>query len=232
MKKILMFQWFKCKDDIRRQEIIDCINHNLSIGFDEVIIYNDSEEPTFHGQNIKNIPTNSRITYRDFINVVNDSSNYGSLVVLTNTDIKLDKKILSLDEIIKEQTLIALSRYENNGILADSPWCTQDVWVMLSQPIHKSIIHQCHIPLGMPGCEIRFSEIVFNTGFAVFNPCLEIKNIHVHSNQAIHLDENRIYGAYLFTPACTFEDIRARNIKILPLPQYSTRFNPKLFSIQ
>jgi hypothetical protein len=144
----------------------------------------------------------------------------------------LDFELSLLDEIIKEKALFALSRYENNGMLANTPWCTQDVWVMLSQPIRKSIIHQCDIPLGLPGCEIRFSEIVFNTGFEVFNPCLDIKNIHVHSNQVAHLDENRIYGAYLFTPACTLEDIRTGNKKILPSPQYLTSFIPKLFSIQ
>lgn len=107
-----MFQWFDCKDIVRKQELTDCINHNLAIGLDEVIIYNDSVDPIFHGQNIKNVSTHSRITYSDYINVVKDPSNYGSLVVLTNTDIKLDKDILSLDSLIKEKTLIALSRYE------------------------------------------------------------------------------------------------------------------------
>jgi hypothetical protein len=231
MKKILMFQWFDCKDKIRKQELTDCVNHNLDIGFDEVIIFNDSVDPSFQGQNIKNVSTNSRITYKDYIDVVKNPSNYGSLVVLTNTDIKLDSNILFLDEIIKEETLIALSRYENNGALAETPWCTQDVWAMLSQPIHKSVIHQCDIPLGMPGCEMRFSEIIFNTGFAVFNPCLDVKNIHIHTNQTPHLDENRMYGAYLFSPACTFEDIRTRNTKALPSPQYWTSFTSKLFSI-
>lgn len=231
MKKILLFQWFDCKDKTRKQELTDCINHNLNIGFDKVIIYNDSVEPTFHGKNIKNILTNSRIAYKDYINVVKDPSNYGSLVVLTNTDIKLDRNIMSLENIIKEKALIALSRYENNGILADFPWSTQDVWAMLSQPIHKSVIHQCDIPLGMPGCELRFSEIIFNTGFMVFNPYLDIKNIHNHSSQTVHKDENRMYGAYLFTPVCTFEDIRMGNTKILPTPYYLTIIN-KLFTIQ
>ena len=55
MKKILMLQWFNCKDDIRRQELTDCIRHNLSIGFDEVVIFNDSVEPIFHDKNVKNI---------------------------------------------------------------------------------------------------------------------------------------------------------------------------------
>ena len=125
-----------------------------------------------------------------------------------------------------------MSRYEINGLLTDAPWCSQDVWVMLSQPIHLSVIIQCGIPLGLPGCEIRFSEILFNTGFLVFNPCLDIKNIHVHSNTNLHLDENRMYGAYLFTPACTIEDIRIGSTNIRPSLQYLTSNGRGFFTFQ
>ena len=231
-KKILIFQWFNCKDENRKQELIDCINHNLKIGFDEIIIYNDSVESTFYGENIKNISTNARITYKDYIKVVDNPSNYGALVFFTNTDIKLDKKILTLEETIKERILVCLSRYENSGLLTDAPWCSQDVWVMLSQPIHLSVISQCDIPLGLPGCEIRFSEIIFNTGFLVFNPCLDIKNIHVHSNPNLHLDENRIYGAYLFTPPCTIDDFRSGNVNVRPSLQYLTSNGRGFFTFQ
>jgi len=232
MKKILIFQWFDCKDPVRKKELIECASHNKDLGFDEVIIFNDSVDPYFEGSHVKNIVTKKRITYRDYIDYVSDPESHGALIVLTNTDIKLDKKILDSDQFIKEKTLFALSRYEMNGALAESPWCTQDVWIMLSQPIHKSVIHQCDIPLGMPGCEIRFAEILFNTGFAVFNPCLDIKNIHIHSNPATHLDENRIYGAYLFTPACTLHDISAGSQRALPVPHYLTSFINRLFTIQ
>lgn len=231
MKKILIFQWFDCKDEARQQELVECINHNLKLGFDEVIIFNDSVESAFYGQNVKNISSNSRITYRDYIDIVNDANNYGSFVVLTNTDIKLDNKILMLEEISEDKTLMALSRYESNGLFSDSPWCTQDVWAMRSQAIHKSIIIQSNIPLGMPGCELRFAEIMFNAGFIVFNPCLDIKNVHVHSNSASHSDENRIYGAYLFTHPCSIEDIKTRNVKYPAAPVYCTSFSDTWFSI-
>jgi len=52
-----MFQWFYCNDKIRNQKLTDCVNHSLDIGFDEVIVFNDSVDSTFHGQNIKNILT-------------------------------------------------------------------------------------------------------------------------------------------------------------------------------
>ena len=52
MKKILIFQWFDCNDALRKNELVQCIEHNLELGFDDVIIFNDSVEPTFTGDNI------------------------------------------------------------------------------------------------------------------------------------------------------------------------------------
>ena len=215
MKKILIFQWFDCKDLARRRELLECIHHNINLGFDEVIIFNDSVEPVINVPGVQNIFTNSRISYLDFINIVNDPKNFGALVVLTNSDIKLDSKILQLVG-LKNRILIALSRYESNGQLTEFAFYSQDVWVMTSQPIHRSIIYQCNIPLGVPGCDQRFGEIIFSAGFSVFNPCLEIKNIHLHSNVATHLDENRLFGTYLFVNPCTYEDIRVSRPNIVP----------------
>jgi len=215
MKKILIFQWFDCKDQTRRRELLECIHHNINLGFDEVIIFNDSVEPVVNAPHVRNISTNSRISYLDFINVVKDPQNVGALVVLTNSDIKLDSKILQLAG-LKNRILIALSRYESNEQLTECAFYSQDVWVMTSQPIHKSIILQSNIPLGIPGCDQRFAEIVFSAGFSVFNPCLEIKNTHLHKNVATHLDENRLFGSYLFVIPCTYEDIRLARPNIVP----------------
>ena len=215
MKKILIFQWFDCKDQARRRELTECIHHNINLGFDEVIIFNDSIKPVVNAPHVQNVPTNSRISYLDFINVVKDLKNFGALVVLANTDIKLDGKILQLAG-LKNRILIALSRYESNGQLTDYSFYSQDVWAMTSQPIHRSIIHQCNIPLGVPGCDQRFSEIIFSAGFSVFNPCLEIKNTHLHTNAATHLDEDRLFGTYLFVNPCTYEDIRLSRPNIVP----------------
>jgi hypothetical protein len=220
MKKILMIQWFNCKDHQRKLELIECINHNLELGFDEVIIHNHNVEINFNASNIKNEHLTQRLTYKHYVNAVNDPQNYGSLIILANTDIKLDEKMLTLHDTIPLETLIALTRYEINGELADSPWCTQDVWAMLSQPLHKSIVNQCDIQLGLPGCELRFSEVIYSAGFSVYNPCLDIQNIHIHSNPNPHLDENRMFGTYLFTPACKLIDLQNHNDQIKPTLHY------------
>jgi hypothetical protein len=229
MKKILIFQWFNCKDAVRKSELVECVEHNLTLGFDNVIIFNDSVQPAFDGSHVTNIDTNKRITYRDFVDVVNDPENFGAMVCLTNTDIKLDKNIVDVSRALQPNLLLSISRYELNGQLADSPWCTQDTWIALSQPIPESVVWQSGIPLGLPGCENRFSEIFFSAGFRVSNPCMDIKNIHVQSMKSVHRDENRVFGAYLFIPACNINQVGTA--ESFPTPVYLPRFANRSFRI-
>lgn len=231
MRKILIFQWFDCSDSSRKEELTECIQHNISLGFDKVIIFNDSVEPAFFGENIENIQANQRLSYRDFIDVVINPKNYGSLCCLTNTDIKLDKHLFELAAIIKTSDLMCISRYELDGQLARTPWCTQDTWALISQPLQKSIIYQTSIPLGLLGCENRFAEIFYGAGYKVFNPCLDIKNLHLQSIQSAHKNTDRIYGAYLFVPPCHLNDIGKFDSHLIPTPVYLPTFSKKLIRI-
>jgi hypothetical protein len=236
MKTILLFQWFACTDSARKRELQECIEHNLELGFDEIIIFNDSVPPQYFNSsgrgNVKNIQKNSRITYRDYIRVVNDDGNYGSIVVLTNTDIKLDHKILSIDSVMQDNDFLCFSRYEAEGQLAKDPWCTQDAWAMISSPVHNSIIFQSEIPLGMPGCEIRFAEVMFGAGYSIYNPALDVRNLHFHSNPNVHSDKDRLYGAYVFTPPCRLTDVRHRNPACLGVPRYLTKYLTQTVNVE
>jgi hypothetical protein len=232
MKTILMFQWFDCSDSIRQGELRQCAEHNLGVGFDKVIIFDDSVEPAFFGVGVEHVPITKRLTFEDFVRVVDDPRHRGDLVVLTNTDIMLDPALLRAREVIRADDFLCFSRYEANGQIASAPWCTQDVWAMIAQPIHTSIMVQSTMPLGLPGCEIRFSELLFNAGFLVANPSLDIRNTHIHSNKLAHKDENRIYGAYLFTPPCRLADLADRKSIPQPSPVYLARFiNNRVYQI-
>ena len=230
MKKILIFQWFECNSAYRKRELVECIEHNLSLGFDDVIIFNDSIEPMFTGVNVTNIETRSRLTYRDFVDIINEPKNFGAMVCLTNTDIKLDRKIFDLSPILHPNVLFSISRYEANGQLAAVPWCTQDTWVALSQPVHQSVLLQSSIPLGLPGCENRIAELFFSVGFRVFNPCLDIRNLHVQSVGGAYEDVNRVFGTYLFVPPCSIQNIGKK--EFLPTPVYLPRFARQPFRVE
>lgn len=231
MKRIFVTQWFDCKNSERNKELVECMNHNLSLPFDEVIIFNDNLSPQFFGEKIANFEMSGRLTYRDFLKIVSDPKNYGSMIVFSNTDIKLDDKLFTIDDILQNKMLFCLSRYEADGKLADNPYWTQDTWIVMAQAIPNSILYNSDIPIGTPGCELRFAEIMFNAGFSVFNPCLDLKNFHVHSNPVAHRNEDRNYGAYLFTPACTLDDVKVRNVKVIPTAAYFTVYSNRFFRI-
>lgn len=200
MKTILLFQYFLAQDPIRRNEIESAITHNINLGFDEIIIFNDSVKPNFVGPNITNILTDSRMTFKDFIEVVNDPRNHDSLITLTNTDIKLDHKILCIDKVISKSKVFCISRHELNGQLTENPHYCQDTWAMISQPLPKYILFSSNIPIGTSGCEQRFAELLFSFNFLISNPCVDIHNIHIHSNHPGTNETDRIYGAYLSIP--------------------------------
>jgi hypothetical protein len=141
----------------------------------------------------------------------------------------LDRNLLTISNIVQKNFFLCIARYEKIGDaleLSCGATCTHDVWAMISQPIHNSIKFQSAIPLGMPGCELRFEEIIFNMGYAVFNPCLDIKNVHLHSELPPHENKNRIYGAYLFTPACRLADVKPVSVSRshMATPVYLTSF--------
>jgi len=229
MKTVLLFQYFDAPSPVRKKELEQCVLHNLKIGFDKILIWNDSVDPLFISENVNNIRANRRMTYRDYVDVLDAEENYGSLVVLTNTDIMLDKNVLTISQVIRNNSFLCLSRYEQRGTaleLSGTPWCTHDVWAMISQPVHNSIKFQSVIPLGMPGSELRFAEIFFNMGYAIFNPCVDIQNVHLHSESAPHEYKNRIYGAYLFVPPCKLSDVKiaSLNPSHMATPVYLTNF--------
>jgi hypothetical protein len=229
MKTILLFQWFDCRDPVRRAEFTACAEHNLRLGFDEIVIFNDSTEPAFDGAHVRNVPADRRLTYRDFVDLLVDPANEGALVCATNTDIKLDPRLLDLTARVQKQQLLCFSRYEADGQLAKSPWCTHDTWVALGQPVPDSVVLQSSIPLGVPGCENRLAEIFFSSGFRVFNPSADIRNTHVHSVPSVHSDEKRLYGAYAFVPVCASADIGRDDL--MPKPVYLPKFAMRLFKI-
>jgi len=231
MKKILVFQYFKCNLEDRAMELEACILHNISIGFDEVIIFNDSVTPAFFGKNVTNIVLNERLSYRHYVDILRAEENFGSLVVLTNADIKLDQNMLSLGEIIQPIDFIALTRYESDGRIAPNPQVTQDTWAMLSQPLPPTVVYQSAIPLGMPGCENRFSEIIFSAGYRVFNPSIDIKNRHIQATPSMHKFEEKMFGAILLIPPCRIDQVSSCSLDDFPRPYYLPCFSDRLINI-
>jgi hypothetical protein len=136
---------------------------------------------------------------------------------LTNTDIKLDPGIIGIAPRLTPRDFWCLTRYEANGLIAPASHCTQDTWAVIGQEIHSGLMAQAAIPLGYPGCELRFAELFFAYRYRVCNPSLDIKNQHIQAIDSIHEDRYRICGAYLFTPPCRLDDIEPAVATAIPV---------------
>ena len=106
--------FYKEKKSARRQELLSCLEKNLSNAtFTKVTIFNEGEsisylEPT----KIEEVFIDKRPTYQDFINYINSNSNPDDIHIIANTDIYFDKNIEVLKHINLKDTCLALSRWD------------------------------------------------------------------------------------------------------------------------
>lgn len=196
---------------VRRREIQECLTSNYSINFDRIIEYSEDSTLGEMSPGVIRLSLQRRLRFSDFLDFINNNKNKIGLAVLSNSDIFLDSSILSRCLDIPAKVLLAITRYESDNSLAKDPWCTQDTWVMRFQPIHRSARAATHFCLGIPGCELRFAEALYATGFDVYNPCLSIVNRHNHRIPTPHDSEQRLFGTYVFTAPCFIEQVLSRD---------------------
>lgn len=210
VRKVLVTQWYAPSDLSRREEITACFNHNAGLGFDEVIVFTEGLEWPDSPAKLRVVVHPERLTFFEFVQILDSRSSVGECVFFTNADIKLDPNILCLADSLGERELVCLSRYEHDGELVQSAWCSQDSWVARTQAMPASVMLQAAIPLGVPGCENRFAEICLSAGFRLSNPCLDIRNRHFHRMQVPHDMSRRVFGAYVFVHPCNLDSMRRR----------------------
>ena len=201
----LLYDYFSAASVERQQELDYCLRQNLSLDFSRIILFGDKQFSGIDSKMVVRIPLQERLTFSDFLEYVHANRNSEGIAVFTNSDIVIDKTLIDSVSQLKFGVVLAISRYESIDTLANDPWCTQDTWVLRLQPIHISARLSTKFPLGKPGCELRFAEALYSVGFSIFNPCLSIRNLHVHSLASNHNDEFRLYGSYIFTPPCLME---------------------------
>lgn len=216
----LIIQSYIANSKERQAEINHCVAENMKIPFDEVIVYGDNSFITEEGHRIVKKLTKSRLTFRSFLQEVSSRESLEGFCVLTNSDIILDKGILDKCSRIPTSVLLSISRHEQIGGLVPGPHCSQDTWVLRNQKIRDPLIQASDLPLGTPGCELRFAELMYSSGFKVFNPSLSVNNLHLHSGATRHNDDERHYGAYLFTHPCNLRDVGLESADHTGYPVY------------
>ena len=199
----LMVQYYNT-DSARQRELDHCLEQNVERYFDRVIVCCGSETILPKVAYTHTMHMEKRLAFSDYLRLVSESD-YNGITVLTNSDIILDKDIIKKCEHISSKELFAISRYDTDGYLHEFHWCSQDTWILRNQKFPNSVIKSCTFELGRPGCELRFAEALWCVGFNIINPSLSVRNTHIHINSSVHLDSERYYGAYIFTPATTIE---------------------------
>src|ERR1700689_975593 len=97
-RNILIVHWSPNK--LRAAEFTECMEHNLKIGFDEVLIVNSGSAPNFFGTNITNVTIDDRMTFKHFVLILNQQKYRDWGVITANTDIKLDPTIIEVTHLI------------------------------------------------------------------------------------------------------------------------------------
>lgn len=182
------------KNNLRQSEFDLCLSKNNENRYiDNIYLVRDGE----------------RATIQDFFDVMSRHPN--DVNIIANLDIYFDDTIRLAERIGKNQCY-ALTRWEDvkgkvisfsdqHGKPSPPEW-SQDAWIFrgsVSQrnfqivtALHKHSGSSVSIPftLGVPGCDNKLAAMLKNFNYAVTNPSLSIKAIHLHES------ELRTYGEY------------------------------------
>lgn len=184
--------YYKDKNEIRNEELIECMRYNINNPYINYVL----------------IESDERMKYNDYFKIINSYSDNNDVNVIMNLDIYLDPECCHLLERIKPREVFALCRWEKqtNGDLkfADRP-DSQDVWVFRGH-----IDMNVDFYLGYAGCDNRIAKVFADAGWNVTNPSRTIKTIHVHSSNIRNYKPGRhntmvVEGPYLTLPPTTLE---------------------------
>ncbi len=208
----LFVQYYVPRDVTRQRETDTCLYLNIANPLIDVIHVLLEEE-----EDRKRIPRHSkvkisllprRITYADWLDNTNTLAP-GDISICLNADMYLDGSVSLLRDnasmLAKRRHFLALSRYNHDGkqfVLNSNPHWTQDTWVVVrgDQPFHPALLQETRFELGHPGCDNKIAYVMDSYGFTVSNPCLQIRTVHLHSDEGRPYDsrKDKLIGLHAF----------------------------------
>jgi hypothetical protein len=196
-KKVLIVQYFIVQSDDkeyqrnRQYEIDYCFLKNTQNPYiDEIHTLTESYfdfafVPEEQRKKIKQIIIGKRLTYEYVFKYYNKHL-ANTICILANADIYMDESLEILDHIIFTNTVLVVTRYENDddskppllyGLEVNannkliSPYTptvwSQDVWIWNAPSID---IPESNFSLGIPGCDCYILYLIITAGFTVYNP--------------------------------------------------------------
>lgn len=193
MKINLYTTFYKDANQDRMNELLFCVNKNLSGVFDRVTFLVDSRDDKSDYYNLKNyegcsivIFNEKRPSFNDFF----DSCEDYCINVISNTDIFFTENSIecikhffdTTDESLFGSTCLALSRWDyypdgtsNHFDRLDS----QDTWCFYGKPKIRTSID---FTMGVAGCDNRLAYELKEGGYNVLNPSKSLRTYHLHNS--------------------------------------------------
>ena len=177
--------FYKEKKSARRQELLSCLEKNLSNAtFTKVTIFNEGADLSQLEQpKLKLIPIDNRPSYQDFFNYIKLQKEPEAIHIIANTDIYFDQHIAVLKHLDLNNKVLALSRWDAADTIKPKLYNhndSQDVWVFKG-PVKQQL--KADFPLGVPRCDNRLMYQLQEAGYKVLNPAFSIKAFHIHKGQ-------------------------------------------------
>jgi hypothetical protein len=181
-------------DKDRSKEIEDCLIKNLKNPIvDKIHLFVDDEHALRRLNEISNnsekifiISIGLKPKYNDFFNYIIENIQ-NEICMITNADIYIHEcEINLIKRLKKEKICYALTRYEHDMShpLIDTYCGSHDCYIFNSSFIDKQIINK-HTDFlqNVLGIESRIIKTFCDKGFRVYNPCRQIKIVHLHKTQ-------------------------------------------------
>ena len=184
----LITQYFVHPDSGRAKEIRECLIANCaSLYIDTIVLLNETDVSR-HWKNIpgshkiKQIIVGKRLTYYDVMNYIANSVPPSVYTIIANADIYFDSTLLNLWKVNLADRMLALLRWEDEGVIFGPRADSQDTWILLSDSVRNRDWDPAvfGFPFGKAGCDNAFAAHMLRLRFLLCNPALTIQTFHKH----------------------------------------------------
>ena len=213
---ILITQFYLPNDNLRKKEIITCLQNNLKNNqINKIILFGEKKYNfrTILGEkNLNKIEYNNigeRLSYKKVFEYTNNKNEDNSIYVLANSDIYFDNTLKNLKKYNLDNKFLALSRINiKNGKYSYpvNTKNTQDTWIWKNKlNFNKNKMKKFEdynkdgIIMGLMGCDNYIAYMMDNLGYIVENKCKLINCFHLHQNEFREWKKNKIKYHKKFT---------------------------------
>ena len=188
-------------DGERTEEIISALLNNIDCDIVEKIHLFVDDEDALNKLNkiagsdkIKVVGILKRPKYNDFFNYILDNIP-DKICMITNSDIYIKEYDRRLLEMLDDNKyLFTLTRHEHDlsCYWAENYYGSHDCYIFNSKFLDKNIINEhTDFNQNLPGIENQIISSFCKNGFKAFNPCYQIKIVHLHKSDLRSYDSNK-----------------------------------------